>query len=196
MNAFRMESVTALERNRYITPAEFTDKLLPAARKDPEAWMLFYVVGNLGLRVIEAHRMLAEDVSKDDAFVRIRTAKQRKDTIHDLRVPEEVAVRLRKYIREHGMKPSDAVFPWSKRKSQALWDVYARKAGLKVKRTAHHTGRGIHALRHMRGLLLADRGVSPVVIRTLLRQRSITSTEVYMHTVEDRKIVDKIGALG
>ena len=186
----------AYRRARWIDPAQY-GRLLAAAEGDPDAWMLFYVTANLGLRVCEAHRLRAGDVCAADATVLIRTAKQRTpDVTDELPVPRSVADVLRRWIDSLQLKGDDLLFRWSPRTSQRMWDHYAKRAGLKVVGREGAKGRGIHALRHLRGLLLAERNVPLYEAMRLMRHRDVGSTVRYFHSRRLREAAEGVGEIG
>jgi integrase len=189
----RNDSATILERVRYITGEEYK-KLLNAARDDEEAYMLFLVTGNLGLRGIETRRIRVEDVL-DDAVVRIRTAKQGEDVIDEMSVPIEVHKKMRAWIVSRGLSRGDRLFNWSKTKSQRLWKFYAGQAGLIAPGIGNRMGRGLHSLRHMLGIRLAEANAKPAMIRNILRHRALSATLYYLHVVNPERLMNTLGAI-
>jgi integrase len=188
------EVATTIERVRYITPLEYK-QLLNVSRGDPRAYLLFLVVGNMGLRIIEAHRILVEDVL-GDSIIRIHTAKQKEDVVHEMNVPRLVHEKVQEWIKKMGLVSGQPIFGWTKRNSQKLWTYYSGKAGLVAKGENGHRGRGIHSLRHMLGLRLASAGARAVSIKNMLRHRSLSATMAYLHMVNSGKFMDRLGAIG
>jgi hypothetical protein len=186
-------SVTELERVRYITGPEYK-KLLDAAREDEAAYTYFLVVGNLGLRGIEARRMLVEDVL-GDSVVRIRTAKQQKTVIDEMSVPEKVHAKMRAWITSRGLASGERLFAWSKTKSQKLWRKYAEKAGIASPGIGNRMARGLHSLRHMLGVRLAEANAKPSMIRNILRHRALSATLYYLHVADPGGLMDSLGAI-
>ena len=193
-----------LGRAKYITPEEFTGRLLPACAGKPDAAWLCWLVGNLGLRIGEAHLLKAGDVDPVAPVVWVSTLKQRGESPprKPLRVAESVASRLREHIEAMGLETDDLLLPWSKRHSQGLWDSVTTACGLKVKgqvargKQKATRGRGIHALRHLRALVLADSGAPLGVIQNQLRHSSVLSPAVYVHTAQEARAVESVGAMG
>lgn len=266
-----------LDRKKFVSREEYA-KLLKVSKVEPRAYITFFVCGNVGLRIGEFHRIVAEDVSSSEDVLTIRTEKQkeystiklqiknvdalralsrpglkssadhtvkcridfdggltteirwmrpadvakakklsedkttkRSDPVVRLRVPNagggprharevhhEVVVALRKWIKDHKLKGSDILFGWSKRQSQYYWQTYSKMAGIEVKAKdvgPGRKGRGIHCLRHLRGLMLADAGGSLQQIRQGLRQKSESSAAVYSHTVKFGALVKKVGVV-
>jgi integrase len=268
-----------LDRKKYITREEYA-RLLKVSKENIRAWTLFFVAGNTGVRVGEAHRITADDVSKTEDILVVRVEKQKdwkiqktqvkksrveflrsfaragirgdsdhpvkmriefsggssvethwisktdvakvmeagkekgvqvSDPVVKIRVPRdeggprrprdvhhEVISVLRKWIRDHKLKGSDLLFPWSKRQSQYYWQTYSRLAGLEIKAKdvgEGRKGRGIHCLRHLRGLSGSDAGGSLQQIKQLLGQKSESSAAVYAHTSKMKDLVKKIGVV-
>jgi integrase len=192
--AGKSEVVTILERVRYITPNEFR-RLLKASITNERAYMLFYILGNTGLRIVEAHRLRAGDLHDTDPVLRVHTAKQKRPVIHESTIAHEAADKIRAWIRKCKFEKNDILFPWSIRYSQKLWYKFAGLAGLRVSGIGLHKGRGIHCIRHMFGLRLADRDVPPIYILKQMRHHSFSSTDQYLHTVDTKRLVEKLGAI-
>jgi integrase len=271
------QSGSMLERRKYLTREEFS-RLLKMSKEEPRAWILFFTIANLGLRVGEAALLLAQDVSSTEDVVSVHVEKQAdrkavKVQVHDVKalyaltksgiradgdyrvklviefsgglttevrwarfadvakitklgddkevkrtdpvvrmkvprsegfpqytseVPHEVVLELRKWIRNNKLKKEDRLFPWSKRQSQYYWTTYSKKAGVEVKASdvgEGRKGRGIHCLRHLRGLLGTDAGGTLLQVRQLLRQKSESSAAVYAHTSKMKDLVRKIGVV-
>jgi integrase len=212
------ETRQELDRRRYIDSAEFK-RLLSAAKRDREAYTCFCVCSDLGLRIGEFHRILECDVSKGTNEVMIRTEKQKKgrwkrvkspvtgrvrkewvpnprvNVIDLMHAPEATVKMLRQWIVDRKIEKGAPLFQWTVRRSQKLFDKYATKAGIKVVAEGRMKGRGVHCLRHYRALEMAAAGCSAVEIRDFLRQRSITSTDVYMHSTRLKEIAKKMGVV-
>ncbi len=189
-----------LKRVRYITPQEFIEKLLPAVGDNRGAWMLFYVIANLGLRVSEAHRLTGGDFHEHTLTVSVHTAKKNlsEDETEETIVSKQFMSKIRGWITERKIKKDQMLFSWSKRRSQHLWDKYATKAGLNItlKHGGPHRGRGIHSLRYVKAIYLADNNAPAAIIRNQLRQESITSSEIYIETARESKFIQQVGSIG
>jgi integrase len=92
-----------------------------------------------------------------------------------------------------------------KRREQEKWVFYNRKTGGRynrrpkfmamVCRKAGIKKYGFHTLRHLSATLLADQPkVSKKTIQGLLRHRSLTTTELYLHSIDEsqRKAVKSL----
>jgi integrase len=189
-----MESKTAVERVRFVTYEEYK-KLLRATLDNPSVHLLFRVVGSLGLRISEAHRIVAGDLTPD-GIIRIHTSKKKCDAVHEMGVPRKVAQVMRRWIKRHHLKAADRLFPWSLQRSHQFFHHYAKKAGLLVQPLPGRRGRGIHSLRHMFSLRLGEAGEMPSTISSLMRHGSLGSTLPYLHFSKTDKVLDQIGAVG
>jgi integrase len=216
--AMAFENRQQLERRRWIDREEY-GRLLKAAKGDRRAWTTFVVIANIGLRVGEFHRMKESDLSKSANEVAIHTEKQKKGKWRRIRHPRTQRIRrvwienphpdvvdtvpisaelmriLRDWVKSRGIPPGTTLFCWSKRLTQKMFDRYAKKAGIKVLAEPGLKGRGIHCLRHFRGFTLAQAGKTAHDIREALRQRSVSSTDVYLHSNRLREIADEIGCV-
>jgi integrase len=210
------DSRQQLERRRYITQDEYRSLLAASKRVDPRAYILFFLCGNLGLRVGEFHQIRFEDVRFRDNRLVVHTLKQRKwKKIREINpktgracivkapveiLPDELVVSpaVTQVIREWVNKKKiqrGPLFRWSKRTSQYLWSRYAEKVRILVAGDRTHKGRGIHCLRHLRGLWLAETGDPIQEIQAQLRHRSSRSTEIYVHATKQKEIVRKAGVI-
>jgi integrase len=190
----RNDSATVLERVRYITGEEY-GRLLKLSRKNPRAYLLFLILGNAGLRVGEAHRLVPGDISEDRPVIRVQTERQGDNVIHDLVIARKAARRIRKLIRAIGIKANEKLFPWTIRNSQKIWYKYSTRAGLRVLGSDGGKGRGIHCLRHMIGIRMAEANMPPVFILKQLRQKSFLYLDRYLQTVETKRLMNTLGAI-
>ncbi len=184
------------ERQKYLDATEYAALL--GAITDSAHYLLFYLLGNLGLRVGEGVRLRAEDVDHTHYAVRVPTLKADRragrsgcirrgelpKTYIDLPIDATTSGFLRAYVRRrriHGW-----LFPWPdglhipEWRAKKLFKVYAAKAGLDPIYS-------IHALRHYRGTALYGQLKDVRAVQSLLRHRSISSTEVYAHVDLDLK---------
>jgi integrase len=207
-----------LRRDRFLTPQEISEKLLPAARAnpDPRVYFLCYVIANVGGRISEIISLRAGDLHKTDPILRVSTLKRGRSHVRDLTLPESVAQAIRQWIVRHEMKSEDYLFPSNPRRPAArhmtrqwanrLFDKALIAAGLKV--WAHtgpdgqrRLGIGPHAARHANALDLMQQsqealGLSPLDALHLIKQRlghsSLKSTLVYLHATNDAQIATKL----
>lgn len=188
------EGIGSIERNRYITPEEF-NTLLNAAKKNKDelSYHAFFACGNLGLRVSELVALVKSDFDFTNSLVRINTLKQRKDTVHHLKVNPGVMDRIKKYASK--MKPEDKLFNVSKRQMQRLFDRYANAAKIKIQGKGKNKGRGIHCLRHLRGIVLASKTRDPYLIAKALRHKNLSTSMAYVHMSDYDKTIDSIDVM-
>lgn len=186
--------MSGIDRRKFITTDEYR-KLLSVSKKNPVAYMAFLVTGNLGLRVSELVRVRCCDIDEKLSRIRVFTAKQRKATEDYLPLDRALMSAIVAYARSIQARGETLLFPYSTRWVQMMFDKYAGKAGIKVKGSSGVRGRGIHCLRHFRGMSLVYAGIDPVTVKELLRHRSITSTDVYLHSVRQEEAVKKVGTI-
>lgn len=168
-------------------------KLLEVSKPDRLIHLLFLLCGNLGLRVSEALALRYEDVDVENKLVRVQTAKQRKEGVVDeLPVHERIVGLVTAERKRKGSQVGDHIFSFCKRTAQKAFDRYATKAGVKVLASKGRKGRGIHSLRHFRGLQLCEKNTDLVVVMKLLRHRNPMSTSKYLHTTLQRGAADGI----
>lgn len=186
-----------LTRDKYLLHDEF-ERLLAAIRASGSANMLrdytmFLVCGQAGLRVSELVALRRRDALLDvqPAILRVRTLKQRKkDTkgrVLPPRKPDEIALpataarTLRAYISKHKtIGYEDRLFALNRWKVWKLFKQYARAAKLNPRYSPH-------SLRHYRGLRVYDETKDLQLTRETLRHASLSSTEVYVHSINQLK---------
>lgn len=191
------------DRDRFLTRDDFR-KLLQAAKqsRNPERdYMLFCLAGNLGLRVSEAVGLRLGDFHfrGQEPFLRIRTAKQRVETLDDLPLHPTLERAAKLYLVDLGRRarlrfpgvagkvlvrgrsslclfPSEtsSFRPLTTRAAEKAFDAAAARAGLRP-------GFSFHALRHYRGVRVYAETRDVLVVKRLLRHRSLHSSFLYMH---------------
>lgn len=178
------QDTTRIERTKYILPEEFT-KLLNAARKDDFYYHAFLICGNLGLRVSELIKLEKKDFDFDHNLVKVSTLKQRKgrEIYDEMEVSPDLIKIIKPYI-DKLESPETRLFNMTKRTVQYKFDYFAEKAGIKIKGKGKNKGRGIHCLRHMRGILLAAKTRDPYAIARALRHRNISTSMAYVHLTD------------
>lgn len=191
---------------------------LLAATGDDSLQCYWIVLLALGLRRGEALALRWQDIDFDAASVKISGSIQRVRTSDGSKL-ERRATKTRasratipvgpgvlEALREHQRRQrkqrmasvawldTGLVFTTSvgsaiePRNVNRAWDAVCRRAGVKAR---------IHDLRHACGTHLAAEGVPQKAIQSLLRHRRITTTDLYMHALEDatRGAVTRMDAL-
>jgi integrase len=183
-----------LDRIRYITVEEYKRFLDVVKKKSKRFYYAFLICGNLGLRVRELVSLKYGDFDLVKNTVTIKTLKQKGKDIYDtIEFDPSLGGILKKFFNNH--KPDELIFDLSVRQMQRMFDKYARDCDLKIKGTGNRKGRGIHCLRHLKGLMIAQQTKDPYVIAKLMRHRNISTSLSYIHLLDIKKTVQNIGII-
>jgi len=178
-------------KRKHITEEEFK-KLLETTDKIRD-YILLFICGNFGLRVGELVRLRASDIvnENNNYYLRVPTLKRNikkgiikgsikrghlPETYEEIPFPSEKVLDLvKKYIEKYKIK--DWLFPW---KGSHLPEYTARRI---FKRCARKIGLNpeysIHSLRHFKGYQIYKSKTDLKAVQTILRHKSIRTTEVY-----------------
>jgi integrase len=165
--------------------AEEFKALLSVAREDDrrygmEAWGLFALAGNFGLRCSETLDLGFEDFKPlAMGYFRVRTLKQKANQEDRVYTGKDGGKLLSEIVAERRKSSgSDLLFPFTSRTARYLFGFYAKEAGLS-KNTS------FHSLRHTaaRMMLEATGGGDPQkgqmrIVKKFLRHKP-TATEIY-----------------
>lgn len=189
-------------KQKYLNQEEYA-ALLKVIREQQD-YMLFFLLGNLGLRVGEAVRLRKQDIDQRKCYVRIPTLKcgmhkgekhgclprgRLPKVYHDMPVATLVMQMLLQYIKQFKIKTW--LFPDQDKchvptwKAQRKFKRYARQAGLdKVY--------SVHALRHYKGVTAYQQLKDIRAVQLLLRHKNINSTVTYttMDLEGKRQLID------
>lgn len=191
-------------KQKYLSGEEFK-KLLSVIPGDRD-YLLFFLLGNLGLRVGEGIRLRAEDIDFSNRCLHTPTLKQgtKKGIVHgkikrgklpdvyiDLPLDDVTLKMLTEYIKLY--KVANWLFPYKDKLPLPDWQVmrafkgYAKKAGL-------DPCYSVHSLRHFKGVSAYSELKDIRAVQLLLRHKSISSTQVYteMSLDQKRKISEKL----
>jgi len=148
-----------------------------------------------GLRIQEALNLKISDIDSKRMQIHIRESKN--GSARNAILSEKNLVLLRHYLKVHPLsklkkwEAEDYIFSISSREkpicSKSLRSVF-NQAVIKLKIIKKVT---VHTLRHSFATHLLEEGVSIFVIKELLGHRSISSTVVYLHVVDTRKLGGK-----
>lgn len=183
-----------LPRSRYLTEVELR-RLLAAVerygfrRTRPKHRMLFLLLVNFGPRISEALALRVRDVDLTMGAVTFPTLKRRRPVIRTLPLPPVLYLELEAYIRGQRLGTDDLLFPHL-RKGYA-WVVLKRclrRAGL----STHYS---LKELRHSAGTRIADKTRDSVLVRDVLGHASISTSNIYLHTVHLREKLLSVPAL-
>jgi len=176
---------------KHITEEEFS-KLLDVTKNDRD-YMLLFICGNFGLRVGELVRLRVSDIVMEDNnyYLRIPTLKrnirkgivkgsikrgQLPETYEDIPFPSmEILNFIKKYIDKY--KLENWFFPWkdSHLPEYTACRIFKRYAK-KIKLNPEYS---IHCLRHFKGYQIYKSKTDLKAVQTILRHKSIRTTEVY-----------------
>lgn len=181
----------ALPRSRYLVEVEL-QRVLGAVERvtRPEARSkfrcLFLILVNLGPRISEALAVRAADVDLVSGTITFPTLKRPRPTSRTLPLPEKVTRELELYLQVHAFRPEDRIFP--RTRGKYVWEVF--------KRCLHEAGLPrqyrLHDLRHSAGTYLADKTRDPMLVRDVLGHASLTTSNIYLHTVEMREKLRRV----
>ncbi|MCD6442698.1 MAG: tyrosine-type recombinase/integrase, partial [Thermotogae bacterium] len=154
------------------------------------------VLLSTGLRVSELVNLKVRDVHFDDlgAVLEVRRKGNRMDLVYLGRENAEVLKRYMS-IRSENVKSSEYLFVSRTGKRIDRSMIYRivkeffKLSGLRKKKM------GPHVLRHTFATMLMRKNVSIYKIKELLNHKRITTTERYLHLVEDdlRKTLEEVG---
>lgn len=175
-----------LPRSRYLMEAELR-RILGAVEKvtRPEARskfrVLFLILVNLGPRISEALAVRAADVDLEGGTITFPTLKRRRPMSRTLPLPAAVARELEVYLHVQGLGPDDRLFP--RTRGKYVWEVFKRCLH-EVRLPRQYR---LHDLRHSAGTYLADKTRDPMLVRDVLGHASLTTSNIYLHTVQLRE---------
>lgn len=204
-----------LTRNRYLTPQQVAEKLLPAAKRlpDPRVWFLLFLACNTGARVSEVLSIRGADVYPTEPVLRVMTLKRKHPMTRELRVPDAVMGVVREWMTAHNTQATDFLFqsPYghgrhmSRQWAAQRFTLAAVSCGLKIWGAGQTRGNGIHSLRHANAIAWMERlgkvpGQSPLSMLLKIGERlghaDIKSTLTYLHPSQDREAVSAVGVIG
>ena len=185
-------------REKYLTEIEFAN-LLKVIPKDSIWYMLYYLMGNLGLRVGEVVRLRVQHIDIDNLAIKVPTLKQegikgRKrgaiqrgempKTLIEIPVSDKMIGHLKDYVQRY--KRTTWLFPYKDSLPIPEWLV--RRTFKKVLKEAKlRKIYSPHSLRHCRGVKAYKQFKDIRAVQALLRHRNINSTVVYTHLDLDAK---------
>lgn len=184
-------------KNPYGEVKSLTAEELDAIRPhcSAEVWAIVTTTAELGLRISETLFLRVSDVDLEAGFVSVRPHQDRRlksaSSIRDLPVSKTLKPVLKDAVaaagtREHlwsdewrAKGPSESADAWRAgyHRLGTQWENACKKAGVKGT---------LHSLRHTFGARLADAGVPPRDIASMLGHSSVSTTERYWRTRFDR----------
>jgi len=190
-------------KQKYLSEKEFASLL--SVIPDDRDYLLFYLIGNLGLRVGEGIRLRVQDIDFVNKCLHTPTLKRGrvrgvvKGSLPDGQLPEVyidlplddlTIAMLQHYIQVYA--PKNWLFPWKEshlpqRTARRLFKRYAAMAGL-------DPCYSVHSLRHYKGVTAYAALKDIRAVQLLLRHKSIASTQVYteMDLEAKRKLFERV----
>ncbi len=180
-NPCLVERFPEMRHPRYVPPVEDFWRVYDAAEGQDRVMLLAFL--HLAPRRSELFRLKWEDVDFDNQRVRLYTRKRR-DGMWEfdwLPMTDELYNSLLAH-RQNSKSPYVFTDPQSNlafRYRRHLMRRLCQKAGVR-----HF---GFHAIRHLTASILANEGVSTIVIQHILRHKNLSTTERYLHSLTDLK---------
>ena len=138
-----------------------------------------------GMRISEVVKLRPEDIDSDRKIIRIKNSKGAKD--RNVLMSDLLLEQLRAYWKQCRKKEDIWFFPG--RKNQHMNSSHAgRMFKIFLKKLPINKACTSHSLRHSWATHMLEEGVNLRYIQALLGHSSITSTEIYTHLVDYKRI--------
>ena len=165
---------------KHVTDQEYGDILKSARAASFRDWALLYLVGHLGLRVGEAVKITADEISisAGGGVAYVRTEKrggERFPVYFGVMIAAQIGLIRDGWARDKGEGP---IFPVTTRTAQRIWRTHAPDAA-----------RGIHSLRHWFGIYTYSSTKDLLLTQQQLRHATAASTLVYARVVDSADAV-------
>ena len=189
------ELFTSTGKRKYLTLDE-QERFIEAANKLERAEVRTFALtlAYSGCRISEALELKLEHVDLSAKSLRLRTLKQRNQTIYrSVPLPDhhldalELVHRIRKQKKtKHGGKAK--LWPWGRTQAtKHIWAVM-QLAGIEGD---HASPKG---LRHGFGVRIAQKTRNPRLVQKLLGHKSLETTAIYMDLVGEEERAEVVGA--
>ncbi len=179
-NPFLVDRCAEERHPRYVPPESDFWAIYAAAESEQDRLMLLAYL-HLAARKMELFRLQRSDVDLDRNQIRLATRKRKDGSMHYDWLPMTPTLSDA-MLRHLASLSGDWVFPdpqtgepYSAR--QHWLPRLCRKAGVKEF--------GLHGIRHLSASILMANKVSLVDIQTVLRHMNLTTTQRYVHRLED-----------
>lgn len=186
-NPFKVEKFSEKRHPRYVPSKEEFKRVLDHAESSQDRYMLTCYL-YLGARKSELFNLKWSDISWTDKKLRLKTMK-RKDGISEynwLPMTEELVGHL----ADHKVECGDREYVFENPRTNRPYQERNRWFPRLCKKANVHPF-GVHSVRHLTASILVEHDIPLIDIQTILRHKSITTTEKYLHRLKSvRKAVD------
>lgn len=183
--AVRLPKPEVTSRNRYLTKQELAKLLSELFRQGTRNYLLGLMLTLTGLRVSELISVRWEDFYEDiegrGVWLHIRNGKGGKR--RSVKIPEPLWKMIKKHRHDPDRRREDAgslLFPISSRQVARILEAARKRCGFDKAVSAHW-------LRHTNATLALLGGASLQQVQETLGHSQITTTQRYLHTVEQMK---------
>jgi len=156
-----------------ILEKDIVDEIIFRTR-NPRNRLMLELMARSGMRIGEVLKLTPTDIQDRKAIIREPKSGREAETAF---LPQKIADRLKKYIRENGIKPDARIFP-----------ITYAAARLIVKKTGEIVGVHVrpHDLRR-HAATYASRSGTPleIVSKVLLRHSNLSTTQRYLGKISD-----------
>jgi integrase len=171
-------TLTAEQTEQLITSF---DRANPIGKRD---YAIVLLALELGLRSSDISNLQFDDI--DWTRKRIRIVQKKTKKALELPLPRSVSNAIVEYMR-HGRPNSKVPFVFVRHiapygQYHELWNVMQRALSISGIKIPDESTKGLHILRHTLGSNLLKKGVPLPTITEILGQRSVITTEIYLHT--------------
>lgn len=179
-NPFQVERFAEKRTPRYIPSKEDFNLILAVAKSDQDRCLLICYL-HTGARRSELFNLKWSDISWTDHKLRLKTMK-RKDGISEYNwLP--LTETLYKCLTDHRTNNKTAEYVFLNPRTGKPY--IERKAWMKTLcKRAEVNEFGFHSIRHLTASILVENDVPLIDIQTILRHKSITTTEKYLHRLK------------
>ncbi len=152
--------------------------ILKAAMPYRRDYLILKLLVNTGMRINELLRTTVRLVDFTRLVISIPAEHSKNKTPGEVLFNEDTSRFLRQWINDNRLKPQDRLFDLTPRAAQLMVKKYASAAGIDKMVTPH-------SFRHWFGTNVYKKYPDLYLVKSFLRQKSITSPEDYTHIVTD-----------
>ncbi len=164
-------------RQREIFAKEIMDEVIFTS-KNLRDRLLLELQSRCGARIGEALNIRVRDI--DERKITVHNPKSGKEA-EVIFMPEQVANRLKAYVREEGLREYDRVFNLSYSTARTMINRLGEKVGIRL---------NPHDLRRHSATFASRNGVPlEIISKVLLRHQNLKTTQVYLGKVSDLEAI-------